>query len=107
MLFGGPTPEKEPGMSRGRPRRFVCLIECWSLAALVSVTWSAPGTRTNLERFYVRGAAVPIRPVRGSDGAVWFAYEKGIGRIASGGQVDLHPTRRLWPQIVTAGPDNT
>ena len=57
------------------------------------------------ERFYAGGAVYPGSLVTGPDGAVWFTWEAGIGRLASDGSVRLHRVATTTPQALTVGAD--
>ena len=67
-------------------------------------TGSATGAAT-FDRFYAGGAVFPSTMVMGPDGAVWFAWEDGLGRVALDGSVRLHRIAGVDPEGLTVGHD--
>src|SRR5688500_8573857 len=60
--------------------------------AFVSLAVCAPGAGASaprLERFDAAGADGLLNATRGPDGAVWFTWRHGVGRVADSGSVTL------------------
>lgn len=88
MWFGNPTGTAGRTASEQRP---IGMIDRISPSGQIT-TFSSP------EIF-------PSALAAGSDGNMWFAYQKGVGRITPAGQVTTFPVHMDFPNGLAAGPD--
>jgi virginiamycin B lyase len=88
-------------------RRFHAVVLIAALAAAIADGGVARAMgQTTFERFYAGGASDPGPLVSGPDGALWFTWEKGVGRLALDGTVRLHRIAGVgYLSDLTAGRD--
>jgi streptogramin lyase len=82
----------------------------WLLAAFVAfgaVGVGSAGAAESLERFYAAGARHPTAMAPGPDGAVWFTWDRGFGRVAQNGRVTLRATPGVSPTDLEFARDGT
>ena len=81
---------------------------CVAVAVIASLAAAPSGNaapRETYQRFYAAGAEVPGSLVSGPDGAVWFTWERGLGRLSPDGSVRLYSIAGTSPEALTVGTD--